>query len=243
VKASECELTSIFTKEAAFTSPSTAAVQDFLTSQTPYAGQIPKDREPTREELTLALTRKGMPVWNEQEFEQLLSQLGCAGYGYIRSQGVRDELERMLERTAAEIKQSDMNAAKVQSNLYPIRTFTAYKNQEEISVLYRFTEAEDRHKMSLSFHLRPHRDFEDGKQIADILNNCVTAINLTNSPPVRFTLKSSLLGPIDPSTRQKLIFDLDNDPFNEESAKKYLELQYIICLLIDKQRTLWKAWN
>lgn len=72
-------------------------LQNFLTLHTPYAGVLPQDREPTEEEITLALTRRGKPAWTEEDFEQLLYTLGCAGYGWLRPTGVRRELEKMAE--------------------------------------------------------------------------------------------------------------------------------------------------
>ncbi len=70
-------------------------LNNFLTIQTPYAGTIPTDRKPTDEEITQGLTRKGKPQWNEQDFERLLYQLGCAGFGYIKPEEVRRELEKL----------------------------------------------------------------------------------------------------------------------------------------------------
>jgi hypothetical protein len=43
----------------------------------------------------MSLTRRGRPVWTEQEFQNLLYTLGCAGYGWLRPVGVRRELARM----------------------------------------------------------------------------------------------------------------------------------------------------
>lgn len=71
-------------------------LQNFLTLHTPYAGTLPQDRDPTEEEITLALTRRGKPTWIEEDFEQLLYTLGCAGYGWLRPEGVRRELEKMV---------------------------------------------------------------------------------------------------------------------------------------------------
>jgi len=67
---------------------------NFLTLHTPYLGALPRDREPTEEEVTLALTRGGQPVWDEMDFEDFLETLGCAGYGWLRPEGVRHELAR-----------------------------------------------------------------------------------------------------------------------------------------------------
>jgi len=67
----------------------------FLTLHKPYAAALPTDREPSEEEITMALTRKGIPKWNEDDFNQLLHSLMCAGYGWLRPEGVRRELEKM----------------------------------------------------------------------------------------------------------------------------------------------------
>jgi WD40 repeat protein len=55
-------------------------------------------RQPTQEEITLALTRRGKPTWTESDFNELLYSLGCAGYGWLRSEGVRRELEKMARK-------------------------------------------------------------------------------------------------------------------------------------------------
>jgi hypothetical protein len=41
------------------------------------------------------LTRRGKPVWTEEDFEELLFGLGCAGYGWLRPDGVRRQLQQM----------------------------------------------------------------------------------------------------------------------------------------------------
>ncbi len=68
----------------------------FLTQQTLYAAALPRDREPTEEEITLALTRQGQPTWSEEDFHILLYTLGCAGYGWIRPDSVRKKLEEII---------------------------------------------------------------------------------------------------------------------------------------------------
>ncbi len=70
-------------------------VAAFLSAHTPAAGSLPGDRRPTEEEITLALTRRGRPTWTDADFQQLLYTLGCAGYGWLRPEGVRRELEEM----------------------------------------------------------------------------------------------------------------------------------------------------
>ncbi|MFW6114396.1 MAG: hypothetical protein ACOC7K_01505 [bacterium] len=69
--------------------------QVFLIHHTPYAASLPTDREPTDDEITAALTRRGRPAWDKTDFQRLLYNLGCAGYGWLRPEGVKRELEKM----------------------------------------------------------------------------------------------------------------------------------------------------
>jgi len=70
-------------------------LKTFLTLHTPYAAQLLGDRKPTEEEITLALSRQGKPIWVEKDFQGLLHTLGCVGYGWLRPEGVRRKLEEM----------------------------------------------------------------------------------------------------------------------------------------------------
>jgi WD40 repeat protein len=70
-------------------------LETFLTLHTPYAAELPQGRDPTEEEVRLALTRGGIPVWTVDDFQQLLYKLGCAGYGWLRPEGVRRKLEEL----------------------------------------------------------------------------------------------------------------------------------------------------
>lgn len=70
---------------------------NFLTLHTPFAGTLPPNREPTKEEVRLALTRRGKPTWSEEDFQRLLRQLQHAGYGWLRPEGVRAELMQMAK--------------------------------------------------------------------------------------------------------------------------------------------------
>jgi hypothetical protein len=67
----------------------------FLRAHRPYRAALPKGRQPTNEEVTRALTRHGRPEWSEEDFQKFLYTLGCAGYGWLRPEGVRRELEKM----------------------------------------------------------------------------------------------------------------------------------------------------
>lgn len=67
-------------------------LQAFLCAHMPYAGALPHNRRPTPEEVAAALTRRGRPEWDEEDFADLVYRLGCAGYGWLRAEGVRREL-------------------------------------------------------------------------------------------------------------------------------------------------------
>jgi predicted Zn finger-like uncharacterized protein len=77
-------------------------LETFLTLQTPYAGALPAARVlksgQAEEQLTQALTREGKPNWTAEDFERLLYTLGCAGYGWLRPQGVQRKLEQLARK-------------------------------------------------------------------------------------------------------------------------------------------------
>jgi len=68
---------------------------NFLILHTPWTGKLPKDREPTEEEIIGALTRSGKPTWTEVDFQGLLTELGTRGYGWLQPEGVRQKLEEL----------------------------------------------------------------------------------------------------------------------------------------------------
>jgi WD40 repeat protein/serine/threonine protein kinase len=70
-------------------------IENFLTLHTPYAANFPTDCDLPEKEVTMALTRFGTPIWTEEDFQKLLYTLGCAGYGWLRPEGVRQQLEAM----------------------------------------------------------------------------------------------------------------------------------------------------
>jgi hypothetical protein len=41
------------------------------------------------------LRRRVVPSWSEEEFQQLLTDLSYRGFGWLRPEGVRKQLERM----------------------------------------------------------------------------------------------------------------------------------------------------
>jgi WD40 repeat protein len=68
---------------------------NFLTLHTAFPSQLFHDKPLMEQETRFALTRRGKPRWTEEDFQQLLYTLGCAGYGWLRPEGVRRELETM----------------------------------------------------------------------------------------------------------------------------------------------------
>jgi WD40 repeat protein/serine/threonine protein kinase len=91
-------------------------LDNFLTLHTPFAGSLPRRSRrtvgeivqlpltqlfksgPSEREIEQALTRRGSPVWTEEDFERLLTLLGCAGHGRLRPDGVRRRLEEMARK-------------------------------------------------------------------------------------------------------------------------------------------------
>jgi tetratricopeptide (TPR) repeat protein len=67
----------------------------FLALHSPYAAELPAEGTPSEEQIQLALTRRGKPIWTDDDFKQLLHTLACAGYGWLRPEGVRKKLEEM----------------------------------------------------------------------------------------------------------------------------------------------------
>ncbi|MGK7929336.1 MAG: serine/threonine protein kinase [Spirulina sp.] len=49
------------------------------------------------EEIQLALTRSGTPTWTDEDFQKLMKTLGEAGYGWLTSEGIYQQLEKMKE--------------------------------------------------------------------------------------------------------------------------------------------------
>ncbi|MGB3345751.1 MAG: WD40 repeat domain-containing protein, partial [Candidatus Humimicrobiia bacterium] len=72
-------------------------IKNFLILHTPYIAVITEDTEPIEEEINLALTCRGKPNYTEEDFKQLLYTLGCAGYGWLREEGVRKKLEEIAK--------------------------------------------------------------------------------------------------------------------------------------------------
>jgi hypothetical protein len=55
----------------------------------------------TEEEFTRALTRRGKPRCTERDFQDLMHLLACAGYGWLRPEGVRAKLKHVQKRGLA----------------------------------------------------------------------------------------------------------------------------------------------
>jgi WD40 repeat protein len=93
----------------------------FLARQTPYLTPPPAESKGTgsgrgnwpfrrlfksssgTEAASPSLKRRGKPIWSEEDFEELLHIVGCAGYGWLRPEGIR----RLLERLAAAWEEAD----------------------------------------------------------------------------------------------------------------------------------------
>jgi WD40 repeat protein/serine/threonine protein kinase len=70
-------------------------LESFLSLHTPFASELPRWQRPLLRRASGRLTRAGKPSWSARDFEDLIRELQNAGYGWLRTQGVSAELERM----------------------------------------------------------------------------------------------------------------------------------------------------
>ncbi|MEI6127392.1 MAG: WD40 repeat domain-containing protein, partial [Pseudomonadota bacterium] len=70
-------------------------LETFLTAHMTCAGELPRDRVPSDEELNHALTRTGKPAWKQADLKSLMRGLGYAGFGWLRPEGVLKKLAEM----------------------------------------------------------------------------------------------------------------------------------------------------
>ncbi|MGW2778663.1 protein kinase domain-containing protein [Streptomyces olivaceoviridis] len=68
-------------------------LEAFLAAHTPFGRPVPHGLQSVSYDPRLA--RHGRPVWSEADGDLLLRHLARAGYGWLRADGVRAELERM----------------------------------------------------------------------------------------------------------------------------------------------------
>ena len=73
-------------------------LRNFLTLHTPYSAALPTSPNLSQHEVTAALSRRGEPRWGHADFEDLLYTLGCAGYGGLTPQEVKERLEKAAAR-------------------------------------------------------------------------------------------------------------------------------------------------
>jgi len=64
-------------------------LKTFLTLHAPYLSPDPTAPG--------GLVRRGKPSWSEQDFQDLIRQLQCAGYGRLRPEGIRTRLEELTQ--------------------------------------------------------------------------------------------------------------------------------------------------
>ena len=81
----------------------------FLRRQTPYAVALGERTAP--EEITNALRRKGKPQWTDNDFHNLLVELGWAGFGWLTPTGVRGRLERLSRERVFDTEEMAASAA------------------------------------------------------------------------------------------------------------------------------------
>jgi len=71
-------------------------INSFLYIHTGKDYKFPDDREPSEEEINKAFSSQGLPVWTEWDGEQFLETLKYAGFGWIKAEEVKKELEKAL---------------------------------------------------------------------------------------------------------------------------------------------------
>ena len=77
-------------------------LERFVSIHTAYDVEVPAGKAKiSAEQLTAALRRGDRPSCTENEFQQFLSELACAGYGWLRPEGVRREMEKAGVRWSA----------------------------------------------------------------------------------------------------------------------------------------------
>lgn len=82
----------------------------FLVLQSLSPTALPDLREPTPEAITQALTPQGTPTWTENDFNQLIQTLQRLGYGWLRSEGVRQQLISRIRLAAQAVIRPDTQA-------------------------------------------------------------------------------------------------------------------------------------
>lgn len=78
----------------------------FLNQHTPYLAEFGAQLD--SRQVSLALTQRGQPTWSEADFKQLLQQLGCAGFGWLRAEGVQQKLTHLAHYWRQTIKVDDI---------------------------------------------------------------------------------------------------------------------------------------
>ncbi|MBD3884082.1 protein kinase [Phormidium tenue FACHB-886] len=81
-------------------------IENFLTLQTPSLAPLP-DREADSQAVTQALTPQGTPTWSEADLSRLLQTLQRAGYGWLRPEGVRQQLISRTRVAAQSVPQNN----------------------------------------------------------------------------------------------------------------------------------------
>ncbi|GHO79554.1 hypothetical protein KSD_73250 [Ktedonobacter sp. SOSP1-85] len=67
----------------------------FLTQQILDGGTLLKDSESPKQELKRTVMGRWVPTWTEEEFQGLIRHLQYVGYGWLRPEGIRRQLEHM----------------------------------------------------------------------------------------------------------------------------------------------------
>lgn len=73
-------------------------LNSFVLQHTPWAAELPRDRQPTAKEIARAFTRQPRAAWDPADVRELLRLLGCAGFGWLDPESVQEQAERTARR-------------------------------------------------------------------------------------------------------------------------------------------------
>ncbi|MBU7587429.1 MAG: tetratricopeptide repeat protein [Nostoc sp. TH1S01] len=115
-------------------------LENFLILHTPYAAALPENHQPIQEEITLRLTHRGTPICNEKNFQKLLNTLGYFGYGWLKPEGVRHQLEKMTGASIFTNNSQSLTSSDFQENFPQINSqqieLTAQSQLDEAIAYY-----------------------------------------------------------------------------------------------------------
>ncbi len=72
-------------------------LKNFLSNSMPYAPNIISNAEPSdSQKIKMTLTKELNPSWDAESYKRLLYDLGCAGYGYLNKELIKEKLTQHI---------------------------------------------------------------------------------------------------------------------------------------------------